>query len=76
MMYNPISSIINKGMGIDCHMRNLKKQFFTMISNRVVKDIIHTVVLVLAIFVFDKVYRLMMLLIYFFAREVWGRRIE
>ena len=57
-------------------MRNLKKQFFTMISNRVVKDIIHTVVLVSAIFVFDKVYRLMMLLIYFFAREVWGRRIE
>ena len=69
-----ISSIINKGMGIDCHMRNLKKQFFTTISNGVVKDIIHIVVLVLVIFVYDKVYRLMMLLILFFFWRSLGEK--
>ena len=74
MMYKPISSIINKGMGIDYHMRNLKKQFFTTISSGVVNDIIHIVVLVLVIFVFDKVYFLMMLLILFFCWRSLGEK--
>ena len=74
MMYKPISSIINKGMGIDYHMRNLKKQFFTTISSGVVNDIIHIVVLVLVIFVFDNVCCLMMLLILFFCWRSLGEK--
>ena len=55
---------MNEGTRIDCHMRNPKKQFLTMISSGVVKDIIHmVVVLVLVIFIFNEVYCLMMLLI-------------
>ena len=70
---------MNEGTRIDCHMRNPKKQFLTMISSGVVKDIIHmVVVLVLVIFIFNEVYCLMMLLIliliFFFLLEKFGKQ--
>ena len=70
---------MNEGTRIDCHMRNPKKQFLTMISSGVVKDIIHMVlVLVLVIFIFNEVYCLMMLLIliliFFFLLEKFGKQ--
>ena len=74
MLWSPISSIVNEGMRIDCHMRSPKKQFLTMISSGVVNDIIRIVVLVLVIFVFDKVYFLMILLILFFCWRSLGEK--